>query len=91
MPELADEMKPLKPGTISLDDTRLSATASCHRTLSHGPIQVLDSQIEADVQEFLTLAESADQAELPDEIERQQDRLLTMDAAKAKIEARWRP
>ena len=48
------------------------------------------------MQELLTLAESADQAEtpvgmdLPDEIKRRQDRLLAMAAAKAKIEARAR-
>jgi hypothetical protein len=48
------------------------------------------------VQELLVLAESADQADLPDginlpeEIKRRQDRLAAMDAAKVKIEARAR-
>jgi hypothetical protein len=42
------------------------------------------------VQELLALAESADQAALPDEIKRRQVRWLAMDAAKAKIEARAR-
>lgn len=48
------------------------------------------------MQELLSLAESADQAELPDginlpdEIKRRQDRLIARDAAKAKLEARAR-
>ncbi|QII98297.1 IS1182 family transposase (plasmid) [Pseudomonas aeruginosa] len=94
--ELASEMKLLKLGTISLDGTKLHANASRHSALSYGHIQVLERQLKAEVQELLALAESADQAELPDgidlpdEIKRRQDRLLAMDAAKAKIEARAR-
>ena len=48
------------------------------------------------MQELLALAESADQAELPGgidlpgELKRRQDRLVAMDAAKAKIEAHTR-
>lgn len=48
------------------------------------------------MQALLALAENAGQAELPDaidlldEIKRRQDRLVAMDAAKAKIEARAR-
>lgn len=94
--ELAGEMKLLRLGTISLDGTKLKANASRHSALSHGHIQVLESQLKAEVQELLALAESADQTELPDgidlpdEIKRRQDRLAAMDAAKAKIEARAR-
>ena len=94
--ELAGEMKLLKLGTISLDGTKLHANASRHSALSYGHIQGLERQLKAEVQELLALAESADQAalpdgiDLPDEIKRRQDRLLAMDAAKAKIEARAR-
>ena len=94
--ELAGEMKLLKLGTISLDGTKLHANASRHSALSYAHIQALENQLKTEVQELLTLAESADQAEtpvgmdLPDEIKRRQDRLLAMAAVKAKIEARAR-
>jgi transposase len=94
--ELAGEMKLLKLGTISLDGTKLHANASRHSALSHGHIQVIEGQLKAQVQELLLLAESADQADLPDginlpeEIKRRQDRLAAMDIAKVKIEARAR-
>jgi hypothetical protein len=94
--ERAGEMKLLKLGTVSLDGTKLHANASCHGALPHGHIQVIEGQLKAQVQELLVLAESADQADLPDginlpeEIKRRQDRLPAMDAAKVKIEARVR-
>jgi hypothetical protein len=94
--ELAGEMKLLKPGTISLDGTKMHANASRHSAFSYGHIQTLECKLKAEVQEFLALLESADQTELPDgidlpdEIKRRQDRLDAMDAAKAKIEARPR-
>ncbi|WP_079204284.1 IS1182 family transposase [Pseudomonas sp. CC6-YY-74] len=94
--ELAGEMKLLKLGTISLDGTKLHANASRHSALSYGHIQALERQLKTEVQELLALAESADQTELPDgidlpdEIKRRQDRLVAMDAAKAKIKARAR-
>ena len=94
--ELANEMKLLKLGTISLDGTKLHANASRHSARSYGHTQVLERQFKAEVRELLGLAESADQAafpggiDLPDEIKRRQDRLLAMDAAKTRIEARAR-
>ncbi|MDQ3510974.1 MAG: IS1182 family transposase [Pseudomonadota bacterium] len=92
--ELAGEMKLLKLGTISLDGTKLHANASRHSALSHGHIEKLETQLKAEVQELLALAELADQTDIPDgmklpeEIKRRQDRLAVMDAAKARIEAR---
>ncbi len=94
--ELAGEMKLLKLGTVSLDGTKLHVNASRHSALSHGHLQVIEGQLKAQVQELLALAESADQADLPDginlpeEIKRRQDRLAAMDIAKVKIEARAR-
>ena len=91
--ELADEMKLLKPGTVSLDGTKLHANASCHSALSHGHIEKLETQLKAEVQELLEQAENADQADLPDginlpeEIRRRQDRLAVVEQAKVKIEA----
>src|ERR1035437_2368585 len=98
--ELAQEMKLLKLGTVCLDGTKVHASvprrkhpwgASRHSALSHGHIEKLEVQLKAEVQELLALAESADQANIPDgvslpaEIKRREDRLAAMAAAKAKV------
>ncbi len=92
--ELAREMKLLKLGTVCLDGTKIHANASRHSALSHGHIEKLEAQLKAEVAELFALAESADQANipdgasLPDEIKRRQDRLAVMATAKSKIAAR---
>ena len=92
--ELAREMKLLKLGHVCLDGTKVHANASRHSALSHGHIEKLEIQLKAEVQELLTLAEKADQADVPEgvdlpaEIRRREDRLAAMAEAKAKIAAR---
>lgn len=92
--ELAKEMKLLKLGAVCLDGTKIHANASRHSALSHGHIEQLEGQLEAEVADLFALAEAADQANLPDgmslpeELERRQDRLAAMAIAKRKIEAR---
>ena len=92
--ELAKEMKLLKLGSVCLDGTKIHANASRHSALSHGHIEKLEVQLKAEVQELLSLAEQADQADVPDgvslpeEIKRREDGLAAMAAAKAKIAAR---
>jgi transposase len=92
--ELAKEMKLLKLGTVCLDGTKIHANASRHSALSHGHIEKLETQLKAEVEELFALAESADQADIPDgvslpeEIKRREDRLAVMAAAKVKIAAR---
>lgn len=92
--EMAQEMKLLKMGTISLDGTKVKANASRHSALSHGHIEQLEIQIKAEVDSLLALAEQADQSAVPDgmslpaEITRRQARLEAMAAAKIKIEER---
>jgi len=92
--DVAQEMKLLKLGTISLDGTKVQANASRHSALSHGYIEKREAQLQAEVQELLALAEQADQSNVPDgislpeEIQRREDRLKAMAEAKAKIEAR---
>lgn len=92
--QMAREMRLLSLGTISLDGTKIQANASRHSALSHGHIEQLESQLKAEVQELLELAEQADQLAVPDgmslpeEIARRGARLAAMAEAKAKIEAR---
>jgi transposase len=92
--ELAREMKLLKLGTVSLDGTKIHANASRHSALSYGHLEKIETQLKAEVQELLVLAEQADRTEVPDgvslpeEIKRREDRLSALAAAKAKIEER---
>jgi transposase len=92
--EYAQEMKLLKLGTVCLDGTKIHANASRHSALSHGHIEKLETQLKAEVAELFALAESADQADipdgvsLPDEIKRREERLALMAAAKVKIAVR---
>jgi hypothetical protein len=91
---MAQEMRLLSLGTISLDGTKIHANASRHSALSHGHIEQLESQLKAEVQVLLALAEQADQSAVPDgmslpeEIARREARLAAMAEAKAKIAAR---
>lgn len=81
-------------GSVSLDGTKLHANASRHSALSYEHAGKLETQLNQEVQELLTLAESADQSELPEglsvpaEIARREDQLAAIAAARAKIEAR---
>jgi transposase len=91
---LARESGLLKLGTVALDGTKIQANASRHSALSHEHAAKLEAQLQAEVAELLALAESADQAELPDgmsipeELAIRQARLQRIAQAKAKIEAR---
>jgi transposase len=88
---LAQTMKLVKLGQISLDGTKIKANASKHKALSHGHIEKLEAQLREEVQALLQKAAEADGAEdqdgidLPEELARRQDRLKALAEAKAKI------
>lgn len=92
--QVARENQLSKFGTVSLDGSKIHANASRHSALSHGHIEKIEAQLQAEVQELLALANEADQSSvpdgvsLPDEITRREDRLAAIAAAKAKIEER---
>ena len=83
-----------KLGTVSLDGTKVQANASKHKALSYKHACKLEEQIQAQVEELLSLAESTDQADLPDglslpeELSRREERLAVIRKAKAEIERR---
>jgi len=91
---LAQAMKLVKLGQISLDGTKIKANASKHKALSHGRIEKLEAQLREDVQALLKKAADVDQEELADgidlpaEIARREDRLKALAEAKAKIAER---
>jgi len=92
--QVARENRLARFGTVSLDGTKIHANASRHSALSYGHAEAIEAQLKREVQELLALAEQADGAEVPDgmslpeELQRREDRLAAIAAAKTKIEAR---
>jgi transposase len=92
--KLAREMGVLKMGTMAMDGTKIHANASRHSALSYEHASKIEAQLKAEVAELLAKAEAADQSDVPDgmsipeELERREDRLKALAAAKATIEAR---
>jgi len=92
--KLARAMGMLKLGTVALDGTKMHANASRHSALSYGHAKKIEKRLKKEVQQLLRLAEQADAADLsdgmsiPEELERREQRLAAIAAAKAKIEAR---
>jgi transposase len=91
---VAGEMGFLRLGTVSLDGSKVKAHASKHKALSFGHAVKLEAQLEQEVKELLELAEATDreeeqaQLDIPSELERREERLAAIRAAKARIEAR---
>ncbi len=91
---LAREMGVLKLGTVALDGTKIHANASRHSALSYQHAGKLETQLKAEVGMLLAKAEAADKADVPDgmsipeELERREERLHKLAAARTKIEAR---
>jgi len=91
---VAQEADVLKVGKISLDGTKVKANASKHKALSYKHIKKLQSQLEAEVETLLKKAQEADNSKsddglnIPEELERREDRLQVINEAKQKIEAR---
>jgi transposase len=91
---IAQAMKLVKLGTISLDGTKIKANASKHKALSYGHIEKLETQLREEVQALLAKAAETDRQEtevehdLPAEIARREQRLQALAEAKAKIAQR---
>jgi len=84
----------VKLGTVSLDGTKIKANASKHKALSWAHANRLEEQLKGEVAELMRLAEQADnhalpeQMDIPLELERREQRLEVIAAAKAEIAAR---
>ena len=91
---IAQTMKLLQLGQITLDGSKLKANASKHKALSYGHMDKLEAQLREEVQALLAKAEATDREELPDgldlpaELARREARLEALAEAKAEIEAR---
>lgn len=93
---MAKEAQCLKVGAVSLDGTKIKASASKHRALSLKGTEQIEARLRREVARMLELAEEADQADersetemdFPKEIERREDRLRVLDEARERIKAR---
>lgn len=91
---IAQTMKLLQLGQISLDGSKLKANASKHKALSRGHIEKLEAHLREEVQALLAQAEATDRDERPDgldlpaELARREERLKVLADAKAEIDAR---
>ena len=91
---IAHQLKVLKLGRVSLDGSKVKANASRHKALSYEHAGKLEAQLRAEVAELLKKAEAVDCVDLPDglnipeELERREERLTAIAAAKAEIERR---
>ena len=94
--ELAGELGTLRLGRVSLDGRKVQGNASKHKAMSWGHANKLEQQLEGEVQTLLKLAERADQEaeaeqqelDIPEELQRREERLAAIREAKEKIEAR---
>jgi transposase len=92
--ELAQELKLLKVGTVSVDGTTLKANANKNRGIRYDRAGALIEQLELEVRELMEQAERADQSErtdgqsLPEELSRREKLKAKLEAARARIEAR---
>ena len=93
--KLARECGLVKLGTISVDETKIKANASRHKAMSFERMQKAELELRSQIDALLAKAKAADDAErnepeldLPSEIERRQDRLAVIQAARERLEAR---
>ena len=94
---LAREMGLAKLGTIAVDGTKIKANASRHKAMSYGRMQSTEADLKAQIAALVQKAAHADEVEqnepeldIPAEIERRQERLAAIAAAKARLEERQR-
>ena len=93
---LAQEMKLLQIGRVSLDGTKIKANASKHRAFSLQGAAQIKARLQREVKRMLELAEEADRADeaagqeldIPRELAHREDRLKAIDEAMARIKAR---
>lgn len=91
---VAEAMKIVKIGNISLDGTKIKANASKHKALSWDYANKLEAQLKNEVEELMRLAEEADKKsqseefDIPEELKRRDARLLAIAQAKKEIQKR---
>jgi len=91
---IGKELGLVKVGNIFIDGTKVQANASRHKAMSYEYIKKLESQLEAEIEKLLDLANQQDEQEnavdldIPEEIKRRKDRLEKIKEAKKVVEQR---
>jgi transposase len=97
---LAKELGLVKLGMVALDGTKVKAHASKHKAMSYGRMKEQEQKLTQEIEALLERARvtdaqedarwGADQGEeqLPEELQRRQQRLAKIEAAKARLEQR---
>jgi len=95
--KLARECGLVKLGTIAVDGTKVKANASRHKAMSYKRMLQAEAELKGQIEALIERAKAADAAEsnepeldIPAEIERREARLATIEAAKARLQARQR-
>jgi transposase len=98
--KLAREMKLIRIGTLAIDGTKVRANASKHKAMSYGRMKEEEEKLKAEIAELLRRAQAVDKAEdekygaerrgdeLPEELQRREDRLERIQEAKQRLEER---
>ena len=98
--QVAREAGLVKLGTVAVDGSKLKANASKHKAMSYGRMRTETQRLREEIAALTTRAAAVDAAEdvehgpdvrgdeLPAEVQRREDRLATIAAAKARLEAR---
>jgi transposase/IS5 family transposase len=99
--QLARELGLVKLGTIALDGTKVKANASKHRAMSYGRMKEQEQKLKQEIEGLLERAritdaqedarlgvDQADDQQLPSELQRRQERLAKIEAAKRRLQAR---
>jgi transposase len=98
--KLAREMKLIRMGTLAIDGTKVRANASKHKAMSYGRMKEEEKKLKTDIAELLRRAQEVDEAEdeqygterrgdeLPEELQRREDRLKKIQEAKQRLEER---
>jgi len=100
--QLAREVGLVKLGTVAVDGSKLKANASKHKAMSYGRMKEEGKRLRKEIKDLLARAKTTDAVEdkrygrdkrgdeLPAELARREDRLRTIEAARARLEARQR-
>ena len=93
--KLARECGLVKLGTIAVDGTKLRAKASKHKAMSYERMQAAEIELKAQIEALLVRAAQTDVSEadepeldIPAEIERREQRVAAIEAAKLRLEER---
>ena len=100
--QTAREVGLVKLGTVAVDGSKVKANASKHRSMSYKRMKEEEKRLRKEIRELLAKAKQADAQEdkrygqdrrgdeLPEELAHRESRLVTIQAARRRLEARQR-